>query len=70
MYCRNCGAELPDEETVTCPDCGMSVQDPYKHDILPEVNDELCQIPKDIVVKMIGIILAVLGAVIWLLFFA
>lgn len=69
MYCRNCGAELPDGEVV-CPNCGMSDQDPYRHDILPEINDELCQIPKDTIAKTIGIILAVVAAVVWLLFFA
>ena len=40
------------------------------YDILPEINDELCQIPKDTIAKTIGIILAVVAAAVWLVFFA
>lgn len=67
MYCRNCGTKLPDGEVV-CPNCGTSDRDSYMYDILPEINDELCQIPKDTIAKTIGIILAVVAAAVWLVF--
>lgn len=69
MYCRNCGTKLPDGEVV-CPNCGTSDRDSYMYDILPEINDERCQIPKDTIAKTIGIILAVVAAAVWLVFFA
>lgn len=41
--------------------------DPYWDDVLPEINDELYQIPKDIIVKAIGIVVAVAASISWLI---
>lgn len=42
--------------------------DPYWDDVLPEINDELYQIPKDTIAKAIGIVVAVAASIAWLIF--
>lgn len=42
--------------------------DPYWDDVLPEINDELYQIPKDTIVKTLGIVVAVAASIAWLIF--
>lgn len=34
-YCRDCGADLGPDDTVTCPECGRPLADPDVDDELP-----------------------------------
>ncbi len=42
--------------------------DPYWNDIIPEVEDELSKIPKDLVFKGIGAVLALVAVMAWLIY--
>lgn len=48
---------------VTSPDA-----DPYWDDVLPEIDNEIYQIPKDIFLKAIGIIVGLIAIMAWLIY--
>lgn len=42
--------------------------DEYWNDVVPEIEDELDKIPKDIILKIVGIVIAVLLVIAWLVY--
>lgn len=79
MFCMKCGASLPGtakycnqcgEKISDClPDEATPLPDPYWDNVLPEIDEEINQISKDIISRSIGVVVALFIIIIWLIFF-
>lgn len=45
------------------------LSDPYWDDVLPEINNEINQLPKDYILKGVGVVAALFVVMAWLIFF-